>query len=357
MDLTIVTDRSELPSSLREGLERLGVRHALATSLSGIAPDSDYALTTGAESEAITPELLAALWARRGEAEVVIASRHHRGGRSLSRLANRAFRRALDLPLDDVTGSVRLYRVPALRHLSRPSRDGDTAPARMEMLVRLYNEGYKIKEIPAEGLGASETGLVSAVASLPRLRRLRTSRTAADNDDRAFSRGSRLRQRWLDHRQATIVSYLEVDVPVLDVGCGTGRLVQTLSKGVGLDNAMKKLRFLRGRAKTLVGGDVRKLPFRDASFPQLVCSDLGDTAPSFDELRRILKPRGTLVIGTPDRASFRRRLLAPIAGLGGGARIDEPGLRSELEAGGFRVDEVRRVYGAEMIVRAVRSER
>ena len=104
----------------------------------------------------------------------------------------------------------------------------------------------------------------------------------------------------------------------------------------------RKLRFLRGRARAIVGGALPRLPFRDESFPQVVCSDvLASSAPPAEylaELRRVLASRGTLVLAT------------------GASRSSERELRAELQKSGFAVDEIRRIRGSELVVRAVRKE-
>jgi SAM-dependent methyltransferase len=137
----------------------------------------------------------------------------------------------------------------------------------------------------------------------------------------------------------TIVSFLEVDVPVLDVGCGSSHLIQSLSRATGVDRDLRKLRYLRGRARAIVGGELPRLPFRDGSFPQVVLSDvvssLAPEMPYLAELRRVLSDRGTLVLAT------------------GRSKRSEAEWKRELERHGFSVDEVRRIAGAELVVRAV----
>lgn len=315
MELSLVAP--ELSRETSALLERLGVRFERVDALS--TARGDFTLVSRTE---LAPGLFEALWAKRGEAEAVVASRYSRGARGgplASRWVNRLSRRLLHLPCFDVTSSVHLYRTSALRR----SLPGEPASS-TEVLVHLVNAGFKLKEVPWDGDFARES-LAGHLAALPRFFRLRRDPNAADADDR----GHRRRQ---DERQAAIVGLLEVDVPVLDVGCGSSRLVQTLSKGVGLDRDPAKIRFLRGRAKAAVCGDLRRLPFLNGSFPQLVLADLpfedGDVA----ELKRVLTPRGTLVVATS----------ATMAST----------VTERLSRRGFSVDEIRRV-GPEQILRAV----
>ncbi len=292
------------------------------------------------------------LWSRRTEAEVILASRYLRGGgseasalaRLATRLSNRALRRGLRLPCHDLASGIRLYRRSSLEELGVSILERASP---LELLVRLHNRGFKLREVAyheraARGLGPVLSELASGFRELPRLAKLRRSAESADLDDIAFEAFPPWRRRRLEERKKTIVSFLEVDVPVLDVGCGSSRLIQSLSRGTGLDRDLQKLRYLRGRARAIVGGALPRLPFRDGSFPQIVCSDvLASLAPSeayLSELRRVLASRGTLVLAT------------------GASRGSERELRADLQKSGFAVDEVRKIRGPELVVRAVRKE-
>lgn len=326
-----------------------------------------YVLTLHVPS-GIDPALIQELWARREEAEVLVASRLRRGGGSVplsSRLVNYLYRKVLALPVWDFTSRERLYRRSALDRIVLEAKEDETAHP--ELLVRLYGEGFRIKEIPyapRAGRPRDALRLWSHLKAVGRLRRLRASADAADADDRAFDSRRPLRSRWLERRQDTIVSFLEVDVPVLDVGCGSSRLVQTLAKSVGVDRDVRKLRYLRRRGPAVVAGALPRLPFPDERFPQLVCSGVLRPAAmdeTLSELKRVLRPGGTLVVGTMDTSSFRYRLLRALRGLVGpdlGASGNDPmserTLQAAIESSGFALDEIRRVFGAEMIARAVR---
>jgi hypothetical protein len=297
----------------------------------------------------VDPGLLERLWAKREEAEIVMASRYLRGGGSeapalaslATRLSNRLLRRTLRLPCHDLASGVRLYRRSALEELGPETLDRATP---LELLVRLHNRGFKLREVAYHEPGGRGTGpvlaeLASGLRELPRLAKLRRSGEPADLDDVAFDAFPPWRRRRLEERKKTIVSFLEVDVPLLDVGCGSSRLIQSLSRGTGLDPDFRKLRYLRGRAKALVRGALPRLPFRDGSFPQVVCAGVAGSKPwpaaYLAELRRVLASRGTLVLAM------------------GGTESD---LKEGLKSSGFAVDEVRRIRGRELVVRAVRRE-
>lgn len=353
MDLTLVVsgnreDRSP-PLEGVPGLEGRGISFEIKPRLGDAS--GDYVLVSP-PGRRLDADSFDRLWARRGEAEVVLGSRYLRGGGSemspvgalVTRLGNRALRQALRLPCHDPLSGVRLYERGALRAVEA---DGLDRWSSLELLVRLYNLGFKLRDAAyfekGRRFGLSDAARVgSSLAEVPRLRKLRRSREAADADD--FQPKGRLalrRRRIAIARMATIVSFLEVDVPVLDVGCGSSHLIQSLARGTGIDRDLRKLRYLRGRARAIVAGELPRLPFRDASFPQVVLSDVVSSlaeVPYLEELRRVLSGRGTLVLAT------------------GRSKRGEAEWTRELEQQGFAVDEVRRIAGAELVVRAVVRE-
>ena len=262
------------------------------------------------------PSVATKLWQKCHDAELLIASRGASSG-----VWNRLYRKWLGLPYFDYTSSLRLYHASALR------RAGAEVSRPLEALVKLHVGGFKIKELPAP-TRAKETR--PGIMELARLRSLRRSPDAADTEELSFD-------KHLKKRQEVIVSYLEVDVPFLDVGCGSDRLIQSVAKGVGLDGDVRKVRYLRNRAPAVVAGSVSSLPFRDESFPQLVCSKLKGAGSRetvrLGELRRVLRRGGTLVVGAPRAARS---------------------LRQDLEEQGFDIDAMKKVGRSEMVFRAIR---
>lgn len=97
---------------------------------------------------------------------------------------------------------------------------------------------------------------------------------------------------------------LRPDARVLDVGCGAGNLLAKLPPcrafGVDVEPAI-----LRGG----VAGDAEALPFHDASFDVVFCSEVIEHVPDPDrlvaELRRVLHPGGSAVVSTINRLSLR----------------------------------------------------
>jgi len=105
---------------------------------------------------------------------------------------------------------------------------------------------------------------------------------------------------------------------VLDAGCGLGRHLRHLARMPGLKifGIDKNAWALRETAKSLATmpdavskdylvsiADINRLPFADASFDCIICSEVLEHIPDHEkalkELDRILKPRGTLVVSVP----------------------------------------------------------
>ncbi|WP_329272126.1 class I SAM-dependent methyltransferase [Streptomyces pseudovenezuelae] len=109
-----------------------------------------------------------------------------------------------------------------------------------------------------------------------------------------------------------LLTFFDEQIPctasLLDVGCGHGRDVEYLSSlghmVYGIDRSEKLLRMACGRVPKshFVEGDVRVLPFRDASFDGLwMNAVLHHLIPphmpqSLTECRRVLKPSGLLFV-------------------------------------------------------------
>jgi dolichol-phosphate mannosyltransferase len=130
------------------------------------------------------PRVLPQLWAERDHADLVIASRYVRGGKTenpavlifLSLMVNVVFRVVLGLECHDVSSSFRLYRADALRRLELECDNFDIIE---EILIKLScaQPSFRIKEIPftfeKRKAGATKRRLVAfAIGYLATLWRL-----------------------------------------------------------------------------------------------------------------------------------------------------------------------------------------
>jgi dolichol-phosphate mannosyltransferase len=132
------------------------------------------------------PVFLENFWKQRDEAEVLIASRYVAGGqaemgfvrRQLSHILNRTYSKVLSLPLRDLSSGFRMYHKGVLAKIDLQARDFD---ALEEILVKVYSQGWRIKEVPfhymARVSGSSHARLIkfgwAFLKTLLRMRRLR----------------------------------------------------------------------------------------------------------------------------------------------------------------------------------------
>lgn len=106
---------------------------------------------------------------------------------------------------------------------------------------------------------------------------------------------------------------------ILDIGCGNARdLLQILDAGasiVGVDlsegmieQARLELEAAGYSGVRLEVGDATRLSFPEGTFDKVLCSEviehIPDAAAAAREMWRVLKPGGTLVMSTPNRASW-----------------------------------------------------
>jgi ubiquinone/menaquinone biosynthesis C-methylase UbiE len=144
----------------------------------------------------------------------------------------------------------------------------------------------------------------------------------------------------------------------LDAGCGDGRYLAALARlperphqVVGTDIAERILATARrateaaGIDAELVRANLEALPFEDASFDLVLCTQVLehvlDPAAALRELARVLRPRGTLVLSTDNRrALVSRALNAPRAALVRVLGLSGRRKRVEFPHGSFSSDDL-----------------
>lgn len=178
----------------------------------------------------------------------------------------------------------------------------------------------------------------------------------------AYDQHTPVQQRVLQHLMQQIGQYsFAPDATVLDIGCGTGRLMELLGQRVpntaltGLDLAPNMLQQAAERLPAtvrLVQGDAEQLPFADSSF-QLVLSSSTfqwlDALPCcFGEVRRVLEPEGLFLFslfGEGTLYELRESWHQALVNAGRGAAEHHTGVhrfhdseqvRDALELSGFR---------------------
>jgi SAM-dependent methyltransferase len=343
---------------------REGLRQARAPYVITVDPDFSGRMT-----------FLADLWARRDDAEVIVASRYVEGSRINmpaartlgSRVLNSAFRRGLSVGVNDGSSAIRLYRTSVVNSLQLESTDYDIL---QEVLVRAHSAGWRVLEIPLdytpnpEVASKAHAALASAyLRTFWALWKLRNSIAAADYDYRAHDSPIPLQRYWQRSRFRYISELIDGQGPVLDVGCGSSHIIGVLPRGsVALDVLINKLRFARRFPIPRVRASGFALPFADASFPCVLCSQVIEHVPMvpsmIDELCRVLRPGGRLVLGTPDYDQWQWVWIEKAYGLAApGGYADEhishytrKGLLEDFARRGYAHEATRYILRGELIL-------
>ena len=323
------------------------------------------------------PSFIVEMWKNRSNAHVLIASRYVPGGeaemtlsrRILSKALNTTYARVLSLPLKDLSSGFRMYRADTVKHLQLKARDFDVLE---EILIKVYSEGWSIIELPfrymTRGSGNSHAKLlkfgVAYLRTLVRMWHLRNSVEAADYDYRAYNSPIWLQRYWQRKRHQIILNFVGDSSAVLDIGCGSSRIILDLKTAVGMDILQRKLRWLKPNHERLVRGSTFALPFKDASFDAVINSEVVEHVPEdpeiMDEMWRVLRPGGTLVLGTPDYDRWSWVALEWIYGkvLPGAyahehiTRYTRKSLTEKIVARGFEILDCQYVGYSEMIFKA-----
>jgi len=119
--------------------------------------------------------------------------------------------------------------------------------------------------------------------------------------------------------------FLSRSFSILDLGCGVGEYLREIKNNVdkdilGLDLDCKV--FKRGVCNFIpIRGDAENLSFKNEKFDLILFSEVFEHLPcpnkSLDEIRRVLKKDGILIISTPSRRSFyEKQYQASIIGFG-----------------------------------------
>jgi len=378
-------DPASFLSQLRRDVDALGVRSEIIAepNLKGFGHELRAGLRRARAPFVITVDpdfsgpmtFLADLWARRNDAEVIIASRYVNGSRTDmpaarsagSRLLNTVFRRGLSLGVSDGSSAIRLYRTDVVNSLRLQAEDYDIL---QEVLVRAYADGWRVLEIPLRytpnpAVASKAHGqLASAyLRTFWALWKLRNSIAAADYDYRAHDSPIPLQRYWQRSRYRHIVELIDGQGPVLDVGCGSSHIIGALPKGsVAVDVLANKLRFVGRFGVPRVRASGFTLPFADESFPCVLSSQVIEHVPMvpsmIDELCRVLKPGGRLVLGTPDYDRWEWVWIEKAYGMAApGGYADEhishytrQGLLDDFARRGYAHEATRYILRAELIL-------
>jgi 2-polyprenyl-3-methyl-5-hydroxy-6-metoxy-1,4-benzoquinol methylase len=172
----------------------------------------------------------------------------------------------------------------------------------------------------------------------------------------------------IDRKFARICALVREHLPCeafLDAGCGDGRYLAALAaelpqRRAGVDLSERILETARERVPAdFRQGNLEAIPFADGEFDVVLCSQVIehvlDADAAVDELARVLRPNGTLIISTDNARNYVSKTInaprtAAVRALGlrgARGRIESPavsythrGFRALLEHGGFSVERV-----------------
>jgi ubiquinone/menaquinone biosynthesis C-methylase UbiE len=106
-----------------------------------------------------------------------------------------------------------------------------------------------------------------------------------------------------------IAKYAVAGEEILDAGCGTGLNLRNLPAGsTGIDINPRNVELLKRRLPNhrVVEGDIEALPFADASFGTVLCTEVLEHVPdpvaALREFRRVVRPGGVLIGSVPARS-------------------------------------------------------
>jgi SAM-dependent methyltransferase len=196
-----------------------------------------------------------------------------------------------------------------------------------------------------------------------RLWHLRNSINSADYDDRAFYSLIPVQRYWQRRRHHVTTLWARGAERILDAGCGSSMIIQSLNNAIGMDINRDKLRFLRRLGIPLLRASSFALPFKDDVFDCVISSQVIEHVAYeevlFSEMWRVIQPGGMLIVGTPDYATIGWQIIEPLYGflLPGGYRDEHithytrASLTAILERNGFIHEETAYVARSELIMR------
>jgi ubiquinone/menaquinone biosynthesis C-methylase UbiE len=166
--------------------------------------------------------------------------------------------------------------------------------------------------------------------------------------------------RLIDDLEMSVIEPLCADATVLEVGCGTGLILERLAKharqAVGVDLSPGMLRRAHERGLQVTIGSATQIPFASNSF-DVVCSfkvlaHIPDIAAAMEEIARVTKPGGRMVLEFYNPWSLRylaKRLAGPQPISDGRTeadvytRWDSPRAIARLMPGGVELETLRGV--------------
>ena len=122
----------------------------------------------------------------------------------------------------------------------------------------------------------------------------------------------RLVRKWNIKKKFIIISTLSNGKNLLDIGCGSGELLQYFNShgwntmGIEPNNTARKIAVEQNNVNAFPEGQLEEMP--DASFDVIslwhVLEHISDLHKRMAEIRRLIKPGGTIFIAVPNASSY-----------------------------------------------------
>jgi dolichol-phosphate mannosyltransferase len=344
----------------------------------------DYILTMDADYSH-KPLYIKKMWELKNNAELIIASRYVEGGSAempffrkfLSIVLNKLYTWVLHIPYKDISSGYRMYKKKILNGVTLNSNGFAMLE---ELLVKVHCDGWRVLEVPFEyaprQAGSSTVNVKRLIkfacsysVTLVEMWKLRNSLDSADYDYRAYYSRILPQRLWQRKRYNVVMDMLDNKDRVLDIGCGSSKIIKDIPQMVGLDINHRTLRYLSKDGYKVVEGDITSLPFKDGSFETVICSQVIEHIPQekFDlkEIKRVLQKDGILILGTPD---YDRKLWHIVEWIYGKVipngyaeqhitHYTYDGLKKMLEDDGWQVIDFKYVYGMELVIKAKKTDK
>ena len=148
-----------------------------------------------------------------------------------------------------------------------------------------------------------------------------------------FSKACKTYEEWAIPQRIsaqTLINFDSVELPLLDVGCGTGFVSSHVKGAVGVDISINMLKLYKSKGNRAVLGDAHSLPFKCKTFNTVISNfalHWTHLETSFREIFRVCKK--TFLCGIPVEGSLKELnfpfptqegILSLVEGLGGKIR-------------------------------------
>jgi 2-polyprenyl-3-methyl-5-hydroxy-6-metoxy-1,4-benzoquinol methylase len=145
---------------------------------------------------------------------------------------------------------------------------------------------------------------------------MKTSKSFSSFNNQAYQ--GRKNYPNLDQREIIMSNLIDKNQKILDLGCGTGNFIKILNKKnkkvEGVEISKKAAQIGLKQGLNIKIADLHStFPYKRNSFDTVTAGEIiehiYDTDFFLDEIKRILKPNGYLILSTPNIATLGRRLM------------------------------------------------